>query len=164
MLPQGLPLKVKTSPRWLARPRRKPHRWAEDFDTPSADVYLTAAETASLLRVDKSTVTRRIKKNELIGFQVFTNALRIPREQFRNGDVVPGIADVLAFFKTDTSDNRTSVDHKATWSFLASTIYAGDVAHRPIDRLRAASLESRTSTVLEEIALAKQSLDHGDHV
>lgn len=136
----------------------------EGFDTPLDDDCLTAAEAASLLGVAKSTVTRRIGKNELIGFRVFKHALRIPRDQFRNGDVVDGIPDILALFGIDSPGGETLVDHKAAWIFLASTVYPGDPAPRPIDRLRAASPGSPTSRVVEELALAKQSLDYGDHI
>ena len=136
----------------------------EDFHIPLDDIYLTAAATAELLGVNKSTVTRRIEKGELIGFQVFKKALRIPRNQFKNGDVVAGVADVLALFKIDSVDSETLVDHKAAWAFLASTIYPGDAAPRPIDRLRAVSSMSLTLEVVDELALAKQSLDYGDHI
>ena len=106
-----------------------------DFDIPPDDACFTAAEAARLLGVAKSTVTRRIGKNELIGFRVFKNALRIPRDQFRNGDVVDGVADILALFRIDSPDGETPVDHKTAWTFLASTVYPGDAAPRPIDRL-----------------------------
>ena len=135
-----------------------------DFDIPPDDACFTAAEAARLLGVAKSTVTRRMGKNELIGFRVFKNALRIPRDQFRNGDVVDGVADILALFRIDSPDGKTLVDHKAAWTFLASTVYPGDAAPRPIDRLRAASPGRPTSRVLEELALARQSLDYGDHI
>ena len=51
----------------------------EDFLVPLDDVYFTASKAAELLGVDKSTITRRIRKNELIGFRIFKNALRIPK-------------------------------------------------------------------------------------
>ncbi len=136
----------------------------EEFYAPLDDVYFTASKAAQLLGVDKSTVTRRIRNNELIGFRVFKNALRIPRDQFKNGDVVDGIADVLSLFETHSVDGNTFPDHKAAWAFLASTIYPGDVAPRPIDRLRATSIDRPVSAILKELALAKQSLDYGDHV
>ena len=134
------------------------------FDVPRDVIYLTADETAKLLGVAKSTITRRVEKNELIGFRVFKNALRIPKDQFKDGDVVDGIADILAFFKIDSANSKTFVDHKAAWVFLASTIYPGHIAPRPIDRLRTASPDSPISTVLEELSLAKKSLDYGDHI
>ena len=134
------------------------------FDLPRDDVYLTAAETARFLGVAKSTVTRRIEKAGLIGFRVFKNALRIPRDQFKNGDVVDGVPNILALFEIVTEGGETAVDHKGAWAFLNSTIYPGDTAPRPIDRLRTASSRRPTKTVVAELALAKQSLDYGDHI
>ena len=136
----------------------------KDFDVPLDHVYFTASKAADLLGVDKSTITRRINNNELIGFRVFTNAFRIPKDQFTNGDVLDGIADVLSLFESRSDEGSTFVDHKAAWAFLASTIYPGDVAPRPIDRLRARSTDRPVSAVVEELALAKQSLDYGDHI
>ena len=136
----------------------------EEFHAPQDDVYFTTSKAAQLLGVDKSTVTRRIRNNELIGFRIFKNALRVPKDQFKSGDVVDGIANVLSLFEAHAADGNTFLDHKAAWAFLASTIYPGDVAPRPIDRLRATSIDRPVSAVLEELALAKQSLDYGDHV
>ena len=135
-----------------------------DFHVPLDDVYFTASKAAELLGVDKSTITRRIRNNELIGFRIFKNALRIPKDQFKDGDVLDGIADVLSLFESNSEDGNNFVDHKAAWAFLASTIYPGDVAPRPIDRLRDTSIYRPVSAVLEELALAKQSLDYGDHI
>ena len=136
----------------------------EELHAPPDDIYFTASKAAQLLGVDKSTITRRIGNNQLIGFRIFKNALRIPKEQFKDGDVVDGIANILSLFKTDSVDGTTFLDHKAAWTFLTSTIYPGHVAPRPIDRLRATSIDRSVSAVLEELALAKQSLDYGDHV
>ena len=61
-------------------------------------------------------------------------------------------------------DGNTFLDHNAAWAFLASTIYSGDIDPRPIDRLRATSIDKPASADLEELSLAKQSLDYGDHV
>ena len=136
----------------------------EDFHVPLDDVYFTASKAAELLGVDKSTITRRIGKNELIGFRIFKNALRIPKDQFKDGEVLDGIADVLSLFESHSEQGNTFVNHKAAWAFLDSTIFPGDVAPRPIDRLRATSIDRPVSAVLEELALAKQSLDYGDHI
>ena len=137
---------------------------ARDFDLPMDDAYLTAADAARLLGVAKSTVTRRIANDELIGFRVFKNAFRIPRDQFRDGDVVDGVADILALFAIKIQDRGTVIDHRGAWAFLGSTLYPGEEAPRPIDRLRAASPLRPAGTVVAELALAKRSLDHGDHV
>ncbi len=127
------------------------------------DGYLTASEAASMLGVAKSTVTRRIEKDEMVGFRMFKNALRVPREQFLDGNVVPGIPEILALFGTDTA-SAGRIDHKAAWMFLESTIYAGDAEPRPVDRLRAAAGTARTGNAVVELALAKESLDYGNHV
>ena len=137
---------------------------AQDFDLPMDDAYLTAAGAARLLGVAKSTVTRRIGNDELIGFRVFKNAFRIPREQFRDGDVVDGVEEILALFAIEIEDRGTVIDHKGAWAFLDSTLYPGDEAPRPIDRLRAASPRRSAGAVVAELALAKRSLDYGDHV
>ena len=127
------------------------------------DGYLTAAEAARMLGVAKSTVTRRIEQDEMVGFRMFKNALRVPREQFIDGDVVPGIPEILALFGTETAPGGR-IDHKVAWMFLESTIYAGDAEPRPIDRLRAAAGTVRTGNAVVELALAKESLDYGNHV
>lgn len=136
----------------------------QDFDLPLDGSYLTAADTARFLGVAKSTVTRRIEKNELVGFRVFKNALRIPKDQFMNGDVVDGLADVLALFAIDSEKGETVIDHKSAWAFLGSTVYPGDAEPRPIDRLRAASPRLPTGAVVAELARVKRSLDYGDHI
>ena len=146
---------VNASPR-EASPRH------QEFYGPLDDAYFTTSRAAELLGVHNSTVTRRIRNNELIGFQVFKNEFKIPRDQFKNGDVVDGIAEVLSLFESCFADGTTSVDHKAAWAFLASTVYPGDSAPRPIDRLLTISTDRPVSKVLEELALAKQSLDYGD--
>ena len=61
-----------------------------------AGAFLSAAGAAELLGVAKSTVTRKIEKNKVVGFRGFTNALRVPEEQFVQGEVVRDtINDVL---------------------------------------------------------------------
>ena len=126
----------------------------QEFDVPLGDEYISAQEAADRLGVAKSTVTRRIKENEVIGFRVFKKALRIPRAQFANGDVVGGINDVISLFEGD---------HKETWHFLSSSIFYGDSAPRPIDRLRAARGQRALKDCLEELKAAKASYDYGDH-
>lgn len=124
--------------------------------------YLTAAEVAAMLGVAKSTVTRRIEKGDLIGFRGFKKSLHIPKDQFINGDMVAGISEILALFEYE--DGGTAFDHKQAWKFLSSTLYPGDWAPRPIDRLRAASRERQTQTIVAELTLVKESLDYGDHI
>lgn len=126
----------------------------------ASDAYLTAAAAAELLRVAKSTVTRRIAQNQLIGFRAFTHALRIPKDQFDGDDVVPGVPDVLALFRRSLDQ---TVDHRAAWAFLNSDLFRGAPDPRPIDRLRNAAATGATSTLLSELARTKESLDRGDH-
>ena len=129
-----------------------------------ADAFLSAAGAADLLGVAKSTVTRRVEKNEVIGFRTFTNALRIPTEQFVDGVVVAGIPEVLSMFTERSVCGETHTDHKGAWDFLSTTVYPGTGAPRPIDRLRA-GMRSRTSAeVVADLAGAKESLDYGDHL
>ena len=157
-------LEVEDLATLAASPTAAPSPRVEDFHVPLDDVYFTASRAAELLGVNKSTITRRIRKNELIGFRIFKNALRIPKDQFKDGDVVDGIADVLSLFESHSEEGNTFVDHKSAWAFLDSTIYPGNVAPRPIDRLRDTSIDRPVSAVLAEIVLAKQSLDYGDHI
>lgn len=124
--------------------------------------YLTAAQTAVILGVAKSTIIRRINKGEMIGFRGFKKSLRIPREQFKDEDVVAGIAEILALFRHH--DAGATFDHREAWTFLCSTLYPGDSAPRPIDRLRTASAECPPHLIVAELALVKESLDHGDHI
>ena len=132
-----------------------------EFEFPTDESYLTAAEAAAMLGVAKSTITRRIEKGEIIGFRGFKKSLRIPKDQFNDGDVVAGIAEILALF---ACEDGATYDHKQAWMFLCSTLYPGDSAPRPIDRLRAASRERPPQTIVAELALVKESLDHGDHI
>ena len=128
-------------------------------DLPS-DAYLTAAAAAERLGVAKSTVTRRIAQNRLIGFRSFTRTLRIPKDQFGGSDVVPGVPEVLALFERSPGQ---PVDHRAAWAFLNSELFRGAPNPRPIDRLRTAAASGATSTLLSELARTKESLDRGDH-
>jgi len=132
------------------------------YDLPR-DAYYTAPAAAKQLQVDRSTVTRRVARNKLIGFTIFKRALRIPKDQFLGPDVVPGIPEVLALFAQPkrTSDNK--VDHKSAWAFLGGHLFHGDPQPRPIDRLRRAAGQGTTESVLAELARAKESLDRGDH-
>ena len=123
--------------------------------------YLSAAEAAAMLGVAKSTITKRIAKGEIIGFRGFKKSLRIPRDQFNDGNVVAGIGETLALFERE---DGATLDHKEAWTFLCSTLYPGDSAPRPIDRLRAASRERPPQLIVAELTLVKESLDHGDHI
>ena len=125
---------------------------------------LSAAHAADLLGVAKSTVTRKIEKNEVVGFRTFTNALRIPEEQFEHGDVVVGIPQVLALFTEESSEGQMHADHKGAWDFLTIVVYPGDAAPRPIDRLKAGMRSRKSHEVVAELGRVKESLDYGDHI
>lgn len=126
--------------------------------------FLSAAHAADLLGVAKSTVTRKIEKNEVIGFRTFTNALRIPEGQFEHGDVVAGIPQVLALFTEESSEGQMHADHKGAWDFLTTVVYPGDAAPRPIDRLKAGMRNRKSHEVVAELGRVKESLDYGDHI
>lgn len=132
------------------------------YDLPR-DAYYTASAAARYLQVDRSTITRRVARDELIGFTVFKRALRIPRDQFLDLDVVPGIPQALALFARPTRGSVHGTDHKSAWTFLAGDLFHGDPDPRPIDRLRRAAGQGTTDAVLAELARAKESLDRGDH-
>lgn len=145
----------------LGSPDVTPETSAPEFEL-RTDEFLSAAEAAAMLGVSKSTITRRIHKGEIIGFCGFKKSLRIPRDQFNDGDVVAGVAEILALFEGE--DGGFSFDHKEAWIFLCSTLYPGDSAPRPIDRLRAASRERPSQSIVAELTAVKESLDHGDHI
>ena len=144
--------------------RRKAPHGPGPGDTPMAHACFTAATAATYLGVDRSTITRRVGHNQLIGFTVFKRALRIPKEQFLESDVVPGIPDVLTLFPNPTATSRNSIDHRSAWAFLAGDLFHGDSDPRPIDRLRAAAATGTTELVLADLVRAKESLDRGDHL
>ncbi|MBO6727786.1 MAG: hypothetical protein JJ911_19165 [Rhizobiaceae bacterium] len=124
-------------------------------DTPSDETYWSADEAARHFGVAKSTITRRIKSGDLIGFRLFKNELYIPKEQVIGQTLVTGIGDVLAMFDGD---------HRETWRFLSTALFYGDPHPRPIDRLRAASSQAQRTACLEELRAAKAGFDFGDHV
>lgn len=123
-------------------------------DEPFGDEYWSAEEAAENLGVAKSTITRRIKNNELIGFKLFKNALYVPREQIEEKTLIGGILKVLEMFQ---------FDHREAWRFLSSTLFYGEDESRPIDRLRSAKNAEELELHLSEIQSAKSGFDHGDH-
>lgn len=127
-----------------------------EFDDPEADDFVSAQDIADELRVDKTTITRRIKNNRLLGYQGFKRDWLIPRTQFKGGNVVPGIAEMIALF-----DN----EHRETWFFLSSKFFYGDDNPRPIDRLRALKRSDKAAleACITELKAMKSSYDHGDH-
>ena len=135
-----------------------------DLSDTDDGAFLSASDAASLLGVAKSTITRKVDKNEVIGFCVFTNALRIPSEQFVDGSVVSGIPQVLEMFTEETVDGERYTDHRGAWYFLNTVVYPGASSPRPIDRLKASMRNRKSHEVIEELGRVKESLDHGDHM
>ena len=152
----------------IAELRRKAPPFPDPRETPPYDLpqdaYFTVPAAAKHLGVDRSTVTRRVVCNKLIGFAVFKRALRIPKDQFLGRDVLPGIPEALALFRQGVPASPGRVDHKSAWAFLGGDLYLGDPEPRPIDRLRSAAVEGTTKAVLADLARVKESLDHGDHL
>ena len=105
--------------------------------------------------VAKSTITRKIKANELIGFKLFKNALYVPREQINGKSMIKGISDVLLMF-----DN----DHHETWNFLSAKLFYGEPLERPIDKLKTVKSTTELKDCLKELKAAKQGFDYGDHM
>ena len=81
-------------------------------DEPFDDEFWSAEEAGAHFGVAKSTITRRIKSNELIGFKLFKNALYVPKEQIEGKTTIKGISEVLEMF---------AFEHHLTWNFLTST-------------------------------------------
>ena len=124
-------------------------------DEPFDSEYWSAEEAARYFGVAKSTITRRIRSNELIGFKLLKNALYVPREQIYRQKVIKGIADILAMF---------DFDHREAWRFLSSSVFYGDASPRPIDKLRVAKTDLDLKACLEVLKAAKRSINFGDHI
>ncbi|WP_159087087.1 helix-turn-helix transcriptional regulator [Loktanella sp. Alg231-35] len=124
-------------------------------DEPFDDEFWSADEAAAALGVAKSTITRRIKSNELIGFRQFKNALYVPREQVDGKTLVRGIAEVLEMF---------SFAHHDAWQFLTTELFYGEPQSRPLDKLKGAKTDTALIACLAEIKVAKEGFDFGDHM
>ena len=130
---------------------------------PCDDNCLTLEQAARLLlHDDEAQIRRAVENNCLVGLLQPDNAYRIPAEQFCDGAVVPGVAEVLRLFARQ-GDNGDRIDHKDAWFFLSTNLYVGGPAPRPIDKLRDAAAKGKTREVLVELARAKESFDYGDH-
>lgn len=128
------------------------------------DSCLSAAQAADLLGVVKSTLTRKIERNQVIGFRGFTNRLRIPKEQFVDGNVVAGISQILAMFEERLPDGNVYTNHRSAWNFLNTVAFPGDSAPRPIDQLKVCTNKRASYDAIAEIGRIKESLDYGDHI
>lgn len=124
-------------------------------DAPFDDEFWSAEEAGAHFGVAKSTITRRIRANDLIGFKLFKNALYVPKEQFAGKTPIKGVSDVLEMF---------AFEHHQAWSFLTASLFYGDDDARPIDKLRSARTATDLSGCLAEIKAAKEGFDYGDHM
>lgn len=123
-------------------------------DEPFDDSYWSANEAATHFGVSKSTITRKIKAGELIGFKLFKNALYVPKEQMDGKNLIKGISDVLKMFESD---------HYDAWQFLTADVFYGEPLPRPLDRLRNAKANS-LQDVLSEIKVAASGFEFGSHI
>ncbi len=146
---EGQDLSSLTSVETAAAPQRP----QEHQEFPTRDFY-SAKEAGEYLGVNKSTITRRVNANDLIGFTTFKKALCIPKAQFFRGDVLPGVKELL---------NEFDGNHRDAWYFLSSEIFYGDEDSTPLDKLRTAATERKTAECLEMLKTAKISHDFGDH-
>ena len=135
----------------------------DSVDVHDDGIHLTAAQAAALLGVSKSTITRRVADHQIIGFSRLKKALSIPAEQFVDGDIVPGVIEILHHFADDPALPKRSPNHRSAWLFLSANLYSGDPEPRPIDRLRSAFASRTTAAAVDELTRAKESLDRGDH-
>lgn len=123
-------------------------------DEPFDDSYWSAEDAAAHFGVAKSTITRKIKADELVGFKLFKNALYVPKEQVEGKTLVKGISDVLKAFDSE---------HYDAWQFLTADVFYGEPLPRPLDRLRSAKGDS-LQDVLAEIKVAAKGYEFGDHM
>lgn len=129
----------------------EPHEFE---DVQVGDACWTAEQAATELGSAKSTVTRQVKANKIIGFKLFKNALYIPREQFMGKLPVRGLSEILEMFECD---------HFSAWQFLSTAFFYGESDARPIDRLRSVKSQEELVECLDELTAVKQSFDYGDH-
>ena len=124
-------------------------------DEPFDDSYWSVAEAAKALGVAKSTITRRIKANQIIGFRLFKNAIYVPREQFVRQVPVKGVLEVLKF---------SGYNHVWTWKFLDSSVFYGEEKDRPIDRLKACRTEKTLKSCLAQLEWYYVGFAGGSHM
>ena len=123
-------------------------------DEPFDDSYWSADEAAAHFGVAKSTITRKIKAGELVGFKLFKNALYVPKEQVDGKTLVKGISNVLKMFESE---------HYDAWQFLTADVFFGEPLPRPLDRLRNTKGDG-LQDVLSEIKVAAKGFEFGDHM
>ena len=93
----------------------------------------SAEEARTLLGISKAAVLKRFQKRQLVGWREASQAaVRFPKWQFQDDNLLPGLAEVLAVFaKEDWLDDWTSV------VFFLNRRSDGK---RPLDLLRAGEI------------------------
>ena len=98
---------------------------------PGSDT-IGVSETASCLKVSRTTVYDWVEKKILLAWKSTKRGLTIPAEQILGpGKVVPGIARVLEIID----------DPELAWAFLTQEWPFADRAVRPLDKLRIGEIE-----------------------
>jgi excisionase family DNA binding protein len=96
---------------------------------------LSISEAAEFLEVTRVTVYAWIESRRLLAWRATRRGVLVPAEQIMGaGEVVPGIAEVLAVIS----------DPEAAWDFLGeeSAFLDPEVSVRPIDALRQGKVEA----------------------
>lgn len=137
---------------------------AETPDPPSdaaiaayeAEGFLSAQDVADRLNVHKATITRKIRRGDVLAWQGIKRDWLIPREQFHNGRVIRGVSETIAIFDGD---------HHEAWRFLTARLYYGAPAPRPLDRLKALRTQDQAGldASLADFAAAREGFELGDH-
>ncbi len=91
----------------------------------------SSEETRKILGISKTAVLKRYDKGQLVGWrEASQSAVRFPVWQFKDGDVLPGLPEVLEVFaKDDVVDDWTRI------LFFLSVRHSLD-KRRPLDLLR----------------------------
>ena len=96
---------------------------------------LSADDTGECLGISKAAVLKRYQKGQLLGWrEAKQNAVRFPAWQFKDGNVLPGITEVLEVFRS-----APWLDEWARIVFFLSPL-ASMRGKRPLDLLRKGEL------------------------
>ena len=92
---------------------------------------ISVAEAAHKLRISKVALIKRYRNGELLAWRTqHQKAFRFPAWQFRNGQVLPGLAEVL-----ETLDHGNLLDDLDCMLFFLSIVHFPG-GKRPLDLLR----------------------------
>ncbi len=90
------------------------------------------SEAAVRLKISRTTVYDWVEKKMLLGWKSTKRGFTIPAEQILGpGKVVPGLPEVLEIIE----------DPELAWEFLSNEWPFADDMARPIDKLKAGSIE-----------------------